>query len=143
MKIEGDTTCPHCKKDHEASFDLDKLEVKPTSPELKNASTSGTTTIQEEKPPKVEIKTVQPQDEPFFACKNGNCGEGVHRNENYSKKPNKKCKNCDSLNGNKKCKNCGNTDVEEFDELDDEELKELGIPIPPESEESHEDHNHE
>ncbi len=76
----------------------------------------------------------------FFVCANGNCDIGVHRNENYSEKPNKKCKNCDSLNGEKKCTNCGNKDEEEFDELEDNELTELGIPMPPEN---HEGHSHE
>jgi len=100
--------------------------------------------ILEQKPKEPEIKevtkTISPSDKPFFICANGNCDEGVHRNENYSKKPNKKCKNCDSLNGEKKCTNCGNKNEDEFDDLDDEELKELGIPMPPEN---HEGHNHE
>ncbi len=144
MKLIGDTECPGCKKSHKVEFDLDKLDIPPTP--AQNTQATGQQTIQEVKSEIKEVekiveKTVTPSDEPFFACANGNCGDGVHRNENYKTKPNKKCKNCDSLNGKKKCKNCGNTDEEEFDELDDEELKELNIPLPNE-EESNEGHNH-
>ena len=140
MKLTGDTTCPWCKKDHKVEFDLDNLEnnVKPST--TTNPQATGQTTIQEVKPEIVEkevIKTVLPNDVPFFACKDGNCGE-IHKNENYTKAPNKKCKNCDTLNGIKKCKNCKNSDPEEFEELDNEELSDLGIPIP----EEHEGHNH-
>jgi len=139
MKIHGD--CPNCKE--KVTIDIDKLQV--TTPKtLENASAEGVTQVLETKPVEPEIKevikTISPSDKPFFVCANGNCGEGVHRNENYSKKPNKKCKNCDSLNGEKKCTNCGNKDEDEFDDLNDEELKELGIPLPPEN---FEGHNHE
>lgn len=141
MKLTGDTTCPGCKKDHKVEFDLEKLDMPATT--ATNTQATGQQTIQEVKQEVKEVekiveKAVSPSDEPFFACKNGNCGE-LHKNTNYSTAPNKKCKNCDTLNGKKQCKNCGNADVEEFEELDDEELKELGIPIP----ESHEGHDHE
>lgn len=147
MKVSGKSTCPGCNKAHPVEFDFDKLDIK-TPDSLTEGLVTGTgQTLVQPEPKIVEkevIKTVNSPDEPFFVCKNGNCGEGVHRNENYSKKPNKKCKNCDSLNGNKKCKNCGNVDVEEFDELDDEDLTELGIPMPPEPDnDNHEEHNHE
>lgn len=137
MKITGD--CPHCKKDVE--IDIDKLEVTQPKP-IENASTTAQQTQQIVKPeipePKIEIKTVAPSDEPFYQCKNGECGKGVHKNPNYSKAPNKKCKNCDSLNGKKACKNCGNTDEEEFDELSAEELEDLKIPLPEIHEHEHE-----
>jgi len=143
MKITGDTECPGCKKTHKATFDIDKLTT-PESPTLENVQVTGQATQQMEKPKEpekiIETKTISPSDKPFFVCANGNCGEGVHRNDNYSKKPNKKCKNCNSLNGEKKCTNCGNKDTEEFDELEDDELTELGIPLPVEN---HEGHNHE
>jgi len=139
LKIHGD--CPNCKEP--VTIDIDKLEVK-SPKQLENASADGQKQILEEKPKEpekeIEIKTISPSDKPFFVCANGNCDIGVHRNENYSKRPNKKCKNCDSLNGEKKCTNCGNKDEDEFDDLDDEELKELGIPLPPEN---HEGHSHE
>lgn len=145
MKIEGETTCPHCKKDHAAAFDLEKLEVNAAPSDLRNVTATGTTQ-QVMSPPEPKIiekevtKVVSPSDEPYFACKNGNCDIGMHKNPNYTIKPNKKCKNCDTLNGKKKCKNCGNSDIEEFDELDDSELEDLKIPMP----EAHEhDHNHE
>jgi len=143
MKVTGDATCPDCKKEHKVEFDFEKLDIKAPAT-LENAT--GTSQILEQKPQEPEtkevIKKVLPIDKPFYVCENGNCDEGqVHRNESYSKKPNKKCKNCDSLNGDKKCTNCGNKDSNEFDELDDAELEELGIPLPPEN--SHEGHNHE
>lgn len=141
MKIDHD--CPHCKKG--ITLDMDELKVLEMAKPADNATVQTNTNQVMEKPKepeiKTEIKTVTPKDEPFFACANGNCGDKVHRNENYSKKPNKKCKNCDSLNGNKICKNCGNIDEEEFTELEDEDLKELGIPMPGIDE--HEEHNHE
>lgn len=142
MKLTGDTTCPGCKKDHKVEFDLDKLDVPAKTAQTSNTQASSQTTIQEIKPEIVEkevIKTVSPADVPFFPCKDGNCGE-IHKNPNYSKAPNKKCKHCDTLNGIKKCKNCKNSDPEEFDELDNEELTELGIPLPPADE--HEGHDH-
>jgi hypothetical protein len=140
MNLEGDTTCPHCKKDHTASFNLDKLDIKTPASELTNVTATETSQVLEKKPepePTPEPIIVSPSDVPFFPCKDGNCGE-IHENPNYSKAPNKKCKNCDTLNGIKKCKNCKNSDPEEFDELDNEELIEMGIPIPNE----HEGHNH-
>jgi len=143
VKLVEDIDCPHCKKPFTKETDLDKLShVENITPN--NSTLSATTQVLEQKPKEpekvIETKTISPSDKPFFVCANGNCDEGVHRNDNYSKKPNKKCKNCDSLNGDKKCTNCGNKDEEEFDELEDEELTELGIPMPPEN---HEGHNHE
>lgn len=137
MKLNGD--CPHCKE--KVSFDFDNIEMKQPKT-LENSSADAPQQLLE-KPieksePEIKIETVAPKDEPFFECKNGNCGEGLHRNKNYSKAPNQKCKNCDSLNGSTKCKNCGNKDPEEFEELEIDELKELGIPIPEPLEHSHE-----
>jgi len=147
MKLVEDIDCPHCKKQFTKETDLDSLEH--TEPiQTTNPKVSGTAQILEtikKEPEKseseIKIETVAPKDEPFFECKNGNCGEGLHRNKNYSKAPNQKCKNCDSLNGSTKCKNCGNKDPEEFEELEIDELKELGIPIPEikEHEHTHED----
>ena len=136
--VKGD--CPHCKE--KIDFDPDKLKFEERkNNELKNMYTSGQTTQQIEQKPEPEIKevikAVSPADEPFYSCKNGNCDIGMHKNPNYSKKPNKKCKNCDSLNGSKKCKNCGNSDKEEFEDIDDEDLESLGIPMPAEQEHNH------
>lgn len=144
MKLIEDITCPGCKKEFTKETDLDKLD-KADPVKTTNSTISGNQQVLEQKPVEPEIKevikTISPDDKPFFVCANGNCGEGVHRNDNYSKKPNKRCTNCDSLNGDTKCTNCGNKDEEKFDELEDEELKDLGIPLPPEI--SHEDHHHE
>ena len=135
MKINGD--CPHCKE--KVEIDIDKLEVKQPKA-LDNASSTSQQTIQEEKPiEKIieKIKAVAPKDQPFFECKDGNCGDKMHTNPNYKTRPNKKCKNCDSLNGGEVCKNCGNTDKDEFDELDEDELNDLGIPTPKNVEHEH------
>jgi len=146
MKVLTEENCPHCKKTFESSHSMDNIEPvinKGEIKEIQSTQNTGNAQSTQIKEPQVEVKTeikaVSPSDEPFYTCKNGNCGS-MHKNPNYSKKPNKKCKNCDSLNGNTKCKNCGNEDSEEFDELDDDELKDLKIPIPEIDE--HEGHNH-
>lgn len=144
MKLSGATTCPNCKKDHKVEYDLDKLNdnIKPS--EISNVQASNQQTIQEIKPEIKEvevIKTVAPSDAPYFTCTGNNCNE-LHKNTNYTRKPNKKCKNCDKLNSAKQCTNCKNSDPEEFEELDDDELKDLGIPLPPEDEDGHEGHTH-
>jgi len=144
LKIKGDTTCPGCKKDHTVELDIDKLDIKtPEAPaQMQNAQTTGQQTQQITKPEiKEVIKTVSPKDEPFYKCKNGNCGKGAHSNPNYSVLPDQKCENCGALNGQKICKTCGNKDEENFSTMEKEELEELGIPMP--KEDDHEGHDHE
>lgn len=133
MKITGD--CPNCKK--EIAIDIDKLDVKQEKPlEFVGSTTTAAQTIQVEKPKsEIQIQTVAPKDQPFYKCKN--CGD-KHKNPNYSKRPNKKCSKCGSLNGETSCKNCDNNDSEEFEEIDEDKLDDMGIPKP----EPHE-HNHE
>jgi len=136
MIIEGD--CPGCKQP--LGINTDTMKIKQTTKQIEHpeATTGNQTTVQVEKPEpeKIEIiKTVAPSDQPFFKCKN--CNDS-HENPNYSEKPNKKCKNCDSLNGDKTCKNCGNHDPDNFEELDNDELKDLGIPDPKEQSHDHE-----
>ena len=140
MKVLTEENCPHCKKSFESSHQLDNLEPAINQGKIKEVQGTQQNTIQEVKEPEIKevVKTVVPSDEPFYTCANGNCDKGMHKNPNYTKKPNKKCKNCDSLNGNKKCKNCGNSDEEEFEELDSDELNDLGIPEPPEHDHTHE-----
>lgn len=134
MKITGD--CPNCKE--KVAIDIDKLEVKQPK-ELENTTSEGQQTQQIIKPEIKEIEKIVekvkiPSDQPFYECKD--C-DSLHKNKNYSVRPNKKCNNCDSLNGpkNKGCKNCGNT---EFEELDEDQLDDLGIPKPAEHEHEHE-----
>jgi len=90
--------------------------------------------VKEEKEPP---KTQSPSDDAFYDCANGNCDIGLHKNPNYTKRPNQQCKNCNRLNKKKACKNCGNTDPEEFEEKNDEELEEMNIPLPNEVEHEH------
>jgi len=143
MKITGSATCPDCKKPHPVALDIDKLQIAtPETPAtVDNATTTGNTVLikPEDKPkPEIKIETVSPSDEPYYACKNGNCDKGLHKNPNYSKKPKEKCENCGTSNGIKKCKNCGNIDPEEFETLDEDKLNELGIPEPVD----HSEHGH-
>lgn len=141
MKVLTEENCPHCKKSFESSHELENLEPKITKGKIKELeSTAAQQTVQEVKEPEIKevVKAVSPSDEPYFACKNGSCGE-LHDNPNYTKLPDKKCKNCDTLNGIKKCKNCKNSDPEEFEEIEKEDLTGLGIPEPKEHEHSHED----
>ena len=140
MKILTEETCPHCKKGFESQKDLDNIEPVVNKGKIKEIESTSQVTIQEEKPiEKIieKIKAVAPKDQPFFECKDGNCGDKMHTNPNYKTRPNKKCKNCESLNGGEVCKNCGNTDKDEFDELDEDELNDLGIPTPKNVEHEH------
>ncbi len=129
MKITGDTTCPTCKKDHEASFDIDKLEVKNTVPALTNVSTTGIDQILE--PPKVETKIVTkiPSYIPKYKCKD--CNEN-HKNKDYTQKPKFKCDKCGQFSPDgQTCLWCDN---KEFEELSEEDLEDLGIAEPLEHE---------
>ena len=136
-QLQKHIDCPHCKGgidlnlkpqgNKEVELELppvNKIEPKP-EPEVKEVE-------------KIVEKTKPPADQPFYKCKN--CGD-KHKNPNYSKKPNKQCPNCGSLNGEKNCKNCNKaTDADDWTELTDEELEELEIPFP---EENHNNHDHE
>ena len=139
MKINGD--CPNCKE--KVSIDIDKLEIKAPK-ELQNASTE-TTQVLIEKPKepeiKIETKTVIEDFKPNYECPNGDCDIGVHKNTNYKKMVKGKCSNCDQFTKHNKgvCPWCKKNDT--IEEIDVEELEELGI-VKPEIVE-HEGHNHE
>jgi len=139
MKIHGD--CPNCKE--KVTIDIDKLEVK-TPKALDNPTSEGQTQILQTKPKepeiKTEVKTVIEDFKPNYECPNGDCDIGVHKNTNYKKKPKGKCTNCGQFTKHDKgtCPWCKGTELEE---LDNEELTELGI-IDPVLDE-HEGHNHE
>ena len=132
MKISGD--CPNCKE--KVSIDIDKLEMKAPK-ELQNASTETKQVLIEkpvEKPkPEIKIETVIEDFKPNYECPDGNCDVGIHKNKNYKQKPKGKCTNCDQFTKNKdgQCPWCKGTDIEE---LDPEDLEELGISNPPEVE---------
>ena len=135
MKISGD--CPNCKE--KVSIDIDKLEMKAPK-ELQNASTETKQVLLEkpkEKEPEIKIETVIEDFKPNYECPDGNCDVGIHKNKNYKQKPKGKCTNCDQFTKNKdgKCPWCKGTDI---DEVDPEDLEELGISNPPEVEHTHE-----
>ena len=135
MKITGD--CPSCNE--KVSIDIDKLEMKAPK-ELQNASTETKQVLLEkpkEKEPEIKTETVIEDFKPNYECPDGNCDVGIHKNKNYKQKPKGKCNNCDQFTKNKdgKCPWCKGTDIEE---LDPEDLDELGIENPPEVEHKHE-----
>ena len=139
MKLIGETDCPHCKKSHETEFDIDNLEpVKQEASKGRVKEVINENQIQELKQePKVieKIKEVLPSNIPAFKCKDGNCGR-THKNPNYKHAPRAKCTNCGQFttDPNSECPWC---DGKEFDELNDEDLENMNIPIPEHS------HNHE
>ena len=133
MKVSGDTTCPHCKKDHEAAFDIDKLEVKQhKTPTLENPTTNTQSTIQIQPEVKEVEKIIEvaPHIQPQFNCKSDTCGK-PHINKNYKKLPIGKCDNCEQFSGDlsKPCPWCNG---KEFVELEHDDLIDLGLPEPPE-----------
>jgi len=135
MKIAGD--CPHCKE--KIDIDIDKLTLKQKDTELKNTEASQQQTIQEITVPEVKEvvkeKMIIPSHIPGYECSDGNCGN-IHPNQNYKKRVKAKCSNCGQFtpNPDKNCPWCNN---KEFEELEDDELEELGIPEP---ENNHHDH---
>jgi len=144
LKILTKETCPGCKKEFESSHELENLEPKINKGTIKEL-TSGDQVIQQiEKPKdpevKIETKTVIEDFKPNYECPNGDCDIGVHKNTNYKKKPKGKCTNCGQFTKHDKgtCPWCKGTELEE---LDEDELNELGIVDPVIDE--HEGHIHE
>jgi len=143
MKIHGD--CPNCKE--KVTIDIDKLEIK--SPKnLENASAETQQVLLEkpvEKPKepelKIETKTVIEDFKPNYECPDGNCDMGgMHKNKNYRTKPKGKCTNCGQFTRHDKG-TCPWCKKEEIEELEPEELEDLGITEPEIIE--HEGHSHE
>lgn len=138
MKITGDALCPGCNKEHPVSFDIDKLEVTkpviaPTSI-LNHATTQLTQQLDAPivEQPKVIVKI--PKNIPKYKCKN--CDKN-HENKDYSERSKFKCEKCGQFSSDgKSCLFCNNT--EDFEELDDDELDDMGIPRPQEQEHIHE-----
>jgi len=140
LKIIADTSCPNCKKSHEVEIDIDKLDVKAPPAQTENTQATGSAQVLEkpiEKDPEIKIETVIEDFKPNYECPDGDCEIKVHKNKNYKKKPKGKCTNCDQFTKNKDgtCPWCKGTDIEE---LDPEDLEELGIINPPEVEHTHE-----
>jgi len=65
---------------------------------------------------------------PNYQCKDGNCGQ-IHKSSRYSKLPKGKCSNCQqfALRNEGTCPWCKQNELEE---IDAEELEDLGIRLP-------------
>lgn len=148
-----DATCPGCKKDHAVAVPLDDLNIAmgrvqhDAHTEIPTAQLEGIVErALEKKLPKKEIEApevkkpkaevVAPNFMPRFRCPDGNCEIGNHKNKNYKSKPAKKCTNCDQF-APKTAKKCLWCDKEDFDDLDDDDLEGLGIPLPSIAEHEH------
>lgn len=134
LKLINDVECPGCHKKFESEVDVDKLgDVKKeyTKAEPKRVQIER----QEETESQVQIKEVPkvPSHIPKFKCKN--C-DSLHDNPDFTTRPKFKCNNCGALNPTAECQTCNK--AEEFEELTDEELDELGIPLPKPHEHTHE-----
>ena len=131
MKLIGETDCPHCKKTHETEFNLDELEtVSKESPKgrIKEIVNNNQTQVQEVIKEVEKIKEVLPSNIPAFKCKDGNCGR-VHKNPNYKRPPKGKCTNCGQFTADPdtECPWCSG---KEFEDVEEQDLEDLGIPIP-------------
>ena len=73
-------------------------------------------------------KTQIPLHIPNYQCKGGTCGQN-HENPRYNSRPKGKCNNCDqfSIESTGKCTWC---DKNEIEEIDKDELEDLGIRLP-------------
>ena len=65
---------------------------------------------------------------PKFQCKDGTCGQN-HTNPRYTTRPKGKCRNCDQFSANKEGK-CPWCNQDEIEEIDKDELTDLGIELP-------------
>lgn len=140
--------CPHCKGKLNVEIERKPAHVKLTEEQqFTEIETLVSKEIEkripkkekEEKPEvKVEKDIQYPSWMPAEYCPDGNCSlGGVHPNKNYKRKAEKKCKNCDQFAPKvaKKCAWCGEND---FDDMDDEDLENMGINLPTLEEHTHE-----
>lgn len=136
MKIEGETTCPGCKKDHPVEIDIDNLDIKKVEiPQVRNPRVESQQMTQQIEKPVEKIKEVLkvPSYIPKYKCKN--CKEN-HKNKEYRQAPKFKCSNCGQFSPNDD--SCIWCDGNDFDEIDEDELQDLGIDSPEELEHEHE-----
>ncbi len=92
--------------------------------------------------PKEKVIVKLPSWQPKEFCANGQCGD-PHKNPDYKQRVKKKCTNCGAWAPAKaaKCATCTKQDIDDpWEELDEDELNEMGIPMP-EAHEHHHDHN--
>ena len=132
MKLLTDETCPDCKKKFESEHELEGLEPIKHKGKIKEVDSDSTVQLQMEKPEVQEkivekVVEVAPSYMPAFSCKGKDC-DG-HQNQNYKQRPKGKGKTCDQFSKEKdgRCTWCGKSEIEE---LDDEKLDEIGIPMP-------------
>ena len=104
--------CPGCKQ--QIAID--------DSPLVNQVNQLQTRLQQLEKEPKM------PSIIPSYQCKDGTCGQN-HLNPRYTKLPKGKCRNCDQFSASKEGK-CSWCDQDEIEEIDKEELEDLGIKMP-------------
>lgn len=128
------------------SFKIDIPEVNPvvkTMPEPKIEGLNKTQPTQphaepaksEEKVVEV-VKKVVPSWQPNYICKGPNCN--TKKNPAYAQRPKGKCPNCGQFSKEPfgACIWCGNKELEE---LDEEELDNLGVPRPEDNQEDMEE----
>ena len=138
MKLEGETDCPTCKKEHPVEIDIDNLDIKKVEiPQLRNARVEqqGQQITQQVEKPIEKIKEVikVPSYIPKYKCKN--CKEN-HKNKDYKELPRFKCENCGQFStSNDSCMWC---DGKDFEEVEKDELIDMGIEAPEEDEHEHE-----
>ena len=148
VKIPKGTKCKNgvCEQDIELDTAIEIPELKPVlrvepTPELnlERESAPITPPNQIKQDEKTKVEYVPPNYLPKYKCKNGNCGT-AHENPNYTQTAKGVCPNCKQFSPliKGKCYWC-NDDVEE---LDQEELEDLGIPLPQNQGHEHEgDHD--
>jgi len=132
MKLLTKEICPHCKKDFESEKDLEgpfeNFEIKKHKGSIEKITTEKTQEPEVKEVIKEVTKTQTPPHIPSFKCKDGNCGL-MHKNPNYTKQIKGKCTNCGQFTSNTDSE-CPFCNKKEYDEIDEDELKELGIPEP-------------
>ena len=136
LKIPKGTKCKNgveCDQDLELDTEIELPEVKPVltiepTAELNFEAVPVIKQIkQTNQEEKTKIEYVPPNYLPKYKCKDGNCGQ-AHENPNYTDIVKGYCPNCKQFSplASGKCYWC-DSDVEE---LDHEELEDLGIPSP-------------
>jgi hypothetical protein len=130
LKILTEENCPHCKKSFESAKDLEGFE--PTqAPQNKGTvktieSNAQQTMIEPEIKEIIKEVTKLPKTQPNYKCKDGRCGN-LHPNPDYEAAPSKKCENCGQFGDGETCVYCNGN---EFEDIDADELEELGIKMP-------------
>jgi hypothetical protein len=153
IKIPKGTKCKNgtCEQDLELDTEIEIPELKPQIQVNPSAEMSLTDQIPAingqvmapavaaapEPKEKIIEKAVPPSYQPNYKCKDGKCGQN-HANPNYTTMIQGKCDNCGQY-GPDAAGPCFWCKEGNFEEVDPEELEELGIQAPEPVEHSHED----